>query len=111
MEKNKKSLLISLLIILVAFLIGPTYTSSPFLGNINLIDEGQFGAWVNHMSHGKYLFKDIYLTYGPLYVYPLYLVFKIFTPSAFIIRSYLALGSTLGIVVCYLILQRLNLSK
>lgn len=68
---------------ILGFFIGSAETLSPFYGNINVIDEGQFAAWANFMLHGKLMFKDMYIVYGPLYVYPLYLLFKFFSPSFF----------------------------
>ncbi len=98
--KNKKVVLLLELtsFCLLALIIG-SQNLSPFYGDLNLIDEGQFGAWINQMLHGKLMFKDIYITYGPLYVYPLFLLSKFLTPTAFLLRFYLSIGVILGIII------------
>lgn len=91
--------------------IGSLFFVSPLYGDINFIDEGQFGAWANHMLHGKYMYKDIYMSYGPLYVYPLFLLFKLFGPSVFLTRFYLTLGTILGILGIHIISYQLSFKK
>jgi hypothetical protein len=111
--KNQKIIITLEIIIfsILAFIIGSAQTVSPFYGDLNLIDEGQFAAWANQMLHGKLMFKDIYITYGPLYVYPLYLLFKIFSPSAFLVRIYFILGSIVGIVTLNLLMLNLGIKR
>lgn len=105
-----KVLLIEVILLIgICFLFGSSFAGSPWNGTINLIDEGQFGAWANHMLYGKHMFQEIYITYGPLYVYPLYLLFKLFGASAFLVRVYLTIGSIFGIVSILLILHRLQI--
>lgn len=113
MDKKKKItvLLESIIIFFLIVFLGNISGSNLFSGDINLIDEGQFGAWANHMLHGKQMFKEIYITYGPLYVYPLYLIFKILGPSMFIVRFYLLLGTALGVIAANLIMYHLDLNR
>lgn len=113
MGKKQKKYIIFEITIAAFFLIiiGNASLISPFFGDINFIDEGQFGAWANHMLLGKQMYKDIYITYGPLYVYPLYLLFKIFSPSAFLVRLYLTMGGITGISVVDLFLHKIQISK
>ena len=104
--KNKKTFLIELLIlVLFSIWIGPVNTGSIFRGDINVIDEGQFGAWVYHMVQGKKMYKDIFITYGPLYVQPLYVLFKLFGSSVFLTRVFLTFGIVIGqitiLLSCY----------
>lgn len=98
--KNQKTITALEIIIfcILAFVIGSAQTVSPFYGDLNLIDEGQFAAWANQMLHGKLMYRDLYVTYGPLYVYALYILFKLFSPSAFLVRVYITLGSIIGII-------------
>src|SRR5689334_9248614 len=112
MDTNKK-INILLFFILSAFAIGFLYFIgsvgfiSPILGDINLIDEGQFGAWIAHMLHGKLLYKDIYAAYGPLYIYPLYLLSKIFGQSAYLIRVvYIVVNTYLSLIIVWLVLKK-----
>ncbi len=107
----QKKIITILLIIFFSLLFGTSTSGNFFSGDINMIDEGQFSAWANHMIHGKYLFKDIYITYGPLSVYPLFWLFQIFGASAFLVRLYLTLGGTLGIIATFLLMQELKLKK
>lgn len=97
------------ILILLTFLVGSSQSSSPFYGDLNLIDEGQFASWLNSMLHGKYMFKDMYIVYGPLYVYPLYLLSKVFSPSAFLVRSYLVAGGAIGIIALNLIMKEIKI--
>lgn len=112
---TKKKTLIAVseiaVIFLVGFLLGPTAGGSPFYGDVNVIDEGQFAAWANHMLHGKYLFKDIYITYGPLYVWPLFLFFKLLGPSIFLVKAYLTIGSIVGILIVNQLLKELRIQN
>lgn len=98
-------------IIVFSLLLGTTTSGSFFYGDINMIDEGQFAAWANHMLHGKLLFRDIYITYGPLSVYPLFWLFQIFGASAFLVRLYLTIGGTLGIIASYLLMDEIKIKK
>lgn len=107
----QKKILISFLILFTSLVAGSTTSGGLGYGDINMIDEGQFGAWANHMLHGKLMFKDIYIVYGPLHVYPLYLLFKIFEPSAFLARFYLSLGGAVGIVAVYFLLLHLKIRR
>lgn len=71
-----------------------------FGGRLNLIDEGQFGSWAYQMLNGKKLFEDIYPTYGPLYIYPLYYLFAIFGSDPFWVRVYLLSATFIGGILC-----------
>lgn len=113
MEKDKKYLILETVVIfLIAFFLGSSLFVTPFFGEINFIDEGQFGAWSYQMLNGKLMYKDIYITYGPLYVYPLFVLFKIFGPSAFLVRLlYVTLNSALGIALVNLLLHQMEFKK
>lgn len=113
MEKKQNIFFIIELIILFALsvFVGASAGGSLFFGDINMIDEGQFGAWANHMLQGKHMYKDIYITYGPLYVYPLYVLFKIFGPSAFLTRFYLITTSVTGIIAVAFVLRKLDFTR
>ena len=109
-KKRLNTILEIVIIFFIGFLLGGT-SGSPFYGDVNVIDEGQFAAWANHMLHGKFLFKDIYVTYGPLYVYPLYLLSKIFGPSMFLVRAYITIGALVGIYAVNEILKQFKIEK
>lgn len=107
----QKKIVVVTVIVLLTLWIGTSPSGNFFRGDINMIDEGQFGAWANHMLHGKLMYKDMYIVYGPLYVYPLFILFKIFFPSAFLVRLYLLLGGTLGIIASDFLLLELKIKK
>lgn len=114
MEKfsKKEKILIVLTIVFVPLLLGSLFFVTPWYGDINVIDEGQMGAWANHMLHGKLMYKDIYITYGPFYVYPIYAIFKIVGPEAFYIRLfYGSVGTSFGIAGLLLFISRFSLKK
>src|SRR5581483_9281543 len=108
---KKKNLVIELFGILFLSILIFCIFGNLLVGDVNMIDEGQFAAWANHMLLGKLMYKDIYITYGPLYVYPLYIALKFFGPSAFAVRIYLMLGTLIGIFVCNLLLQKVAIHK
>lgn len=86
--------------------------ASGLRGDVNLIDEGQFGAWINHMLNGKKMYKDFFPPYGPLQVFPIYVLTKIFGPTYFIIRFYVTvLGVFLGLVASFITLKILKISN
>ncbi|RJQ25590.1 hypothetical protein C4577_05500 [Candidatus Parcubacteria bacterium] len=113
MEKKRiKTFIIeSIIIVVLGLFIGTTTGGSPLFGDLNFIDEGQFASWTNQMLLGKQMYKDIYITYGPLFIQPLYILFKIVGPSAFLVRLYLTLGSIIGIIIGLYIVYILNISK
>jgi len=84
---------------------------SPFYGDLSLIDEGQFLAWISHMNAGEFLYKDTYAAYGPLLIYPYYLISKLFEPTFFTLRIfYGVIGVLFSISIVILILNRLKVS-
>ena len=109
-QKQKIILALEILLIFSFLLfVGSGTVISPFVGEINMIDEGQLGAWIRHMLHGEFLYKDIYAAYGPLYVYPAYLAAKVFGPSVFLIRVfYLTIYTFLAILILRMVLVKLR---
>lgn len=105
MEKNKIGLrerdrMFGILIICI---VCSMLVANLFVGEINMIDEGQYGSWVYHMLQGKKMYQDIYITYGPMAVYPLYLLATVFSPSAFLVRLFLSGGTVVGLGAIYLL--------
>ncbi len=102
-------------ILIAAFfllLVGSGLVISPFYGDINVIDEGQFGGWITHMLHGQKLYVDTYAAYGPLYIYPLYFASKLFGPSVFLIRIiYLVIGTLGALIIAKWAMQRLKIKE
>ncbi|MCL5432529.1 MAG: DUF3488 domain-containing protein [Patescibacteria group bacterium] len=107
----QKKIIIIFFIFLTSVLLGTSTAGNIFFGDLNPIDEGQFAAWANYMLLGKQMYKDIYIVYGPLHVYPIYILFKIFSPSAFLVRFFLTVGSAVGIIAIYFILDEFRFSK
>lgn len=99
--------------LIIAFLsfFGSGVIISPFYGEINFIDEGQFGGWIAHMLKGEHLYEDIYAAYGPLYIYPFYLLSKLFGPSVFLIRIVLIVFNVfLAVFIAWGIIRKLRLA-
>ncbi len=106
-----KYILAFLFIFLFLLLIGSGNVISPFYGDINLIDEGQFLAWINHMRSGDFLYKNTYAAYGPLLIYPFYLLSKIFEPSFFLYRmTFGVFGMLISLGIVILIFNKLKIS-
>lgn len=83
-----------------------------FHSPINFIDEGQFGSWVTNMEFGKYMYKDIYITYGPLYVQYIKSVVEVFFPRLITIRFALfALSSVTTLFAVILLLNELKVRR
>lgn len=110
--KKKIALIEILLIILLPIIFGSLLFVTPYFGDLNLIDEGQFAAWANHMLHGKLMYRDMYISYGPLFAYPVFLVFKLFGPSAFMVRLiFLTISTILGAFMVWLVVKELRISR
>lgn len=84
---------------------------SAFFGDINFIDEGQFAAWVGHMLQGQIIYKDFYVQYGPLMIYPIYFLMKLFGVSFFYIRFWSLFGAFLGYIIGIYTLNRLGIKN
>lgn len=113
MDKKQKIISIIVYIAIVFFLvfIGTGNVSSPFFGDINLIDEGQIGAWMLHLFDGQHLYIDTYAAYGPFYIYPIYLISKIFGPSVFLLRIIvIVIYGLITILIIQEILKKLQIS-
>ncbi len=108
----KKSLGLLFLALIIIFLwlffIGQVNGVSGVSGDVNMIDEGQYAAWVRHMSHGKLPYRDIYIQYGPLQIYIPLLVMVIFGQSMFYIRFVSVIGIFLGICVGLVVVKQLK---
>lgn len=86
--------------------------SNIFLTPLNFIDEGQFLSWVTNMSSGKSMFKQIYITYGPLYVYLYYILINFFSLNILQLRiAFAVINVLLGCSVIFLILMSLRVEK
>ena len=97
-------------IFLWLFFIGQATGISGVSSDINMIDEGQFAAWISHMLHGKMMYKDFYLPYGPLQIYPLYLLVKLLGVNMFLIRfDMTVVGVFLGLCVALFLLKELKI--
>ncbi len=97
------------LVFLWLLFIGQLGSQSGLYGDINMLDEGQFAAWVNHLMHGKVLYKDFFLQYGPLQVLPIMFFTNLFGASFFSIRLYLLVfGTFFGIAASIYILRFLK---
>jgi hypothetical protein len=84
---------------------------SGFFGQINLIDEGQFLAWINQMMNGKLIYRDIYVQYGPLMVLPIYFLFQLFESSVFILKIWQVFDAFVAFAIAFLVLRTLGVSN
>ncbi len=100
---------IEIIIIFLLSLIFGVGMGNIFVGDINLLDEGQFVSWPYQMLNGKLMFKDLFVMYGPLFIYPQYIFFKIFGPTFFTMRIYFFAGSLIALLLVYLICLKLKL--
>lgn len=82
-----------------------------FAGQINMIDEGQYLAWLSHLRDGEKLYKDMYVTYGPLQVYPLYLLLHLFEPTIWMTKAYLVAGAIPGLLAANSIMKLFHIKK
>ena len=92
------------------FFIGQFTGFTALSGDVNLLDEGQYAAWVNHMLHGQKIYKDFFLPYGPVQVYLAYFFVLLFGQTMFSIRLSISIVSIfLGIVVAIYVMRKLKI--
>lgn len=108
MLQNKKIIILEVAFIVFASLIFSSGIGSLFSGNLNLLDEGQFASWAYQMTQGKLMYKDLFIMYGPLFIYPLFILFKFFGASFFLVRLYSYLGALLGLITIYFLCIKLK---
>lgn len=91
---------IGILIILI-------FTWSPNFGHGHIVgpDEGQHLAWINEILHGKTVYKDIYIFYGPLLEFLSIIFMKIFGISLWSLRLFYQISNTLILIIGFLILK------
>ena len=111
MEKKIIFWFLILLFVLLWFLVVGQVGHSAIFGEINLIDEGQYAAWVYQMLNGKMIYRDIYVQYGPLMVFPIYLLMKFFGETIFFVYLWSSIGAFLGYVLGMLTLRQLKVEK
>lgn len=109
MERKYKIILP--LVAFIWFMVLGNNGQSIFFGTINMIDEGQFAAWVGHMLQGQVIYNDFYVQYGPLMIYPIYLMMKLFGVSFFYIRLWSLMGAFLGYIVGIYALNQLRVKS
>jgi MFS family permease len=109
MEKNKVKKNVEIIVASLLFITISSGAGNIFAGSINSIDEGQHLAWVNHMMLGEKMYKDIYITYGPFHVYPLYALMKTFEPSMWLGRVYILTGGLIGFIAALQIMRQLDI--
>src|SRR5205814_2219145 len=110
-KKQKIIVIVELLLIfLFLFTIGSGNVISPLYGDIDVIDEGLYGAWMMHLFAGGHLFKDTYSAYGPLYIYPVYFLANFFSPTVFLIRIvYSVFNVFFAIIIVKLLLKEMKI--
>lgn len=108
MDKNKGVIILELFLITIFSLIFGVGLGNILVGNLNLLDEGQFASWPYQMLLGKKMFADIFIMYGPLYVYPLFIFSKVFGVSFFNIRIFFFIEGLLAIFAAYFLCLKLN---
>ncbi len=113
---EKKSVIFTILFLVIIFLwlliIGQGNGISGFFGNVNIIDEGQYAAWIINVFHGKLIYKDIFIQYGPLEIFGIYILMSIFGHSLFFVRFVTeTLMTFLGIWVIFEFQKYLRVNK
>jgi hypothetical protein len=64
-------------------------------------------AWVNTLLHGGALSRDVFCLYGPLSVYPVAALFKLFGPSLWVSRIWIFALNLPALLVVYALLRGL----
>ena len=70
-------------------------------------EEGQHLAAVNSILRGQVLFKDVFYLYGPLMLYPLAGIMKLFGIGIVMLRAYSYILTLLSFFIFYFLLKRL----
>ncbi|HVP14134.1 MAG TPA: hypothetical protein VMS88_01245, partial [Terriglobales bacterium] len=71
-------------------------------------EEGEMMAWVNTVLRGGVLSRDVYCLYGPLSIYPVALLFKLFHPSIWIWRVWIYSLNVPALFAVYALLRGLT---
>lgn len=110
-KKQKIILLIQyFLLFLFLLTIGSGNVISPLYGDVNMLDEGQYGAWMMHLFNGGHLYTDTYGAYGPFYIYPIYILSTLFSPTVFLIRVvYIVFNVFFAVIIAQLILREMKI--
>ncbi|MBI5376454.1 MAG: hypothetical protein HZA77_13555 [Candidatus Schekmanbacteria bacterium] len=111
-EIKRKKLTIVELLIAFLILLSTTYYSNFFYSNwfnhyTFFSEEGQHLSYVNNMFHGKNLYSDTYVIYGPLMEYPIYLMMKLFQKDIIVARYYTYFLDLFAFLIIYAFLRRL----
>src|SRR5262245_11567482 len=61
------------------------------------------------MLHGEQPYKDNYIQYGPLMIYPVFLLFKLFGETFFVLRLWMIFCVFLGYAAALYAIKKLNL--
>jgi hypothetical protein len=72
-----------------------------------LAEEGEMMAWVNTLLHGGVLSRDVFCLYGPLSVYPVAALFKLFGPSLWVSRVWIFALNVPALLAVYALLRSL----
>lgn len=83
------------------------FTWDPNFGHGHIVgpDEGQHLAWINEILHGKTVYKDIYIFYGPLLEFLSIIFMKIFGISLWSLRLFYQISNMLILIIGFLILK------
>jgi hypothetical protein len=76
-----------------------------------LSEEGEMMAWVDALLRGQVLSRDVYCLYGPLAVYPVAGLFKLFGPSLWVWRVWLFALNVPALLVVYVLLRGLTRTR
>lgn len=68
-------------------------------------DEGQQLAWINEILHGKTVYKEIYMFYGPLLEFMSIIFMKIFGISLWSLRLFYQVANMFNIILGFFILK------
>jgi hypothetical protein len=72
-------------------------------GSIDYLEAGQYLAVINGIFHGKVLFKDLFIGYGPLSYYIPAQLMLIFGKSLVVLRGYFHFGNIFTLIIAYLL--------
>lgn len=78
-----------------------SYDPNFFHGFLVTNDEGYHLALINGILHGKVIYRDMYMLYGPLLEYLPAALMKIFGPSLVLFRGFYHFGTIFSLIFAY----------
>lgn len=93
------------------FLFLVAYNPNFYFGNIDTIEEGNWLGWLQRLTSGQVLYRDVAVFHPPLLIWGLNAFTKLFGVSVYEVRLYFHLLEIIGLGIIYLISRKILKSR